>query len=95
MLPIKPLPTDSIVINGETVQYRSLSRSEALKMNGFLGREDEAEVFVLVHGTGCTEDEAKAFRDSNDTETAGLLIDAIIVLSGLSKKPAPTEPDPE
>lgn len=55
-------------------------------MNTFVGREDEAEVFLLVCGTGCTEAEAQAFREGNDTETAGLLIDAIIVLSGLTKK---------
>jgi hypothetical protein len=84
-LPTKPLPTASIDIAGVNVAYRSLSRSEALRMQTFKGREDEAEIFLLVCGTGCTEEEAQAFRDSNDTETAGLLIDAIIVISGLTK----------
>jgi hypothetical protein len=82
-LPVKPLATKTLEINGETVEYRSLSRSEALKLNEFRGREDEAEVFVLMASTGCSEAEAKAFRDSNDTATAGLLIDGIFILSGL------------
>ncbi len=97
-LPINPLPTSSVEVGGTAVAIRSLSRSEALRMNAFLGREDEAEVFLLVCGTGCTDDEAKAFRDGNDTDTAGLLIDAIIVLSGLSRKRGPdgrvTDPKP-
>lgn len=84
-LPIKPLARSSVEVAGATVEYRSLSRAEALRMSEFRGREDEAEVFLLTSGTGCTEDEARAFRDGNDTETAGLLIDAIITLSGLSR----------
>jgi hypothetical protein len=83
-LPIKPLATDSVEIAGELVEFRAMSRSEALRMNAFRGREDEAEVFVLVCGTGCTEAEAEAFRSGNDTDTAGLLIDGILVLSGLA-----------
>lgn len=88
-LPINPLPTSSVDVAGTSVAIRSLSRSEALRMNAFLGREDEAEVFLLTCGTGCSEDEAKAFRDGNDTDTAGLLIDAIIGLSGLARKRGP------
>lgn len=87
-LPIKPLAWDSVEIAGEKVRYRSLSRAEALRMGTFAGREDEAEVFILTCGTGCTEDEARAFRDGNDTETAGLLVDGIIILSGLTRKTA-------
>lgn len=85
-LPIKPLPTDELEINGQRVEYRSLSRAQALKVHEFVGREDEAEVYLLMCGTGCTEEEARAFREGNDAETAGLLIDAIIVISGLTKR---------
>jgi hypothetical protein len=70
-------------IGGETVEYHAMPRAQALKLNGLKGREDEAEVLILTSGTGCTEDEAQAFREANDTETAGLLIDSIIRLSGL------------
>lgn len=85
-LPINPLPSSSIEIAGQSVAFRSLSRSEALKMQTFVGRVDDAEIFLLSCGTGCSEEEARAFRDGNDTVTAGLLIDAIIVLSGLTQK---------
>jgi hypothetical protein len=88
-LPIAPLPTGEAIIGGETVVYHSMTRSQALRLNSFKGAEDEAEVFILQCGTGCTEEDARAFRDGNDTETAGLLIDAILVLSGLA------EPDPD
>ena len=83
-LPIAPLPTGEVVINGETVVYHSMTRSQALKLNGFKGAEDAAELFILQCGTGCTEEDAKAFRDGNDTATAGRLIDGILILSGLA-----------
>jgi hypothetical protein len=82
-LPIAPLATATLEIGGEIVEYRSMSRAQALKLNGLKGREDEAEILILTSGTGCTEDEAQAFREGNDTDTAGLLIDSIIRLSGL------------
>jgi hypothetical protein len=83
-LPVKPLGTATVEIAGEVVEYRSMSRAQALVMDGYRGREDEAEIWVLMCGTGCSEDEAKAFRESNDTDTAGLLIDGILILSGLA-----------
>jgi hypothetical protein len=86
-LPISPLATGEVTIAGTVVTYHSMSRSQALKLNEFRGREDEAEIFILQCGTGCTEDEAKAFRDGNDTNTAGLLIEGILVISGLADKP--------
>lgn len=86
-LPVVPLGQGSVEIGGQEVAYHSLSRADALKLNGYRGREDEAEVFILMAGTGCTEEEAQSFRESNDTETAGLLIDAILTLSGLTDDP--------
>jgi hypothetical protein len=83
-LPISPLATGSVEIGGQTVGYRSLSRAEALKLNDYQGRADDAELFLLVTSTGCTEDEARAFREGNDLKTAGLLIDGILILSGLA-----------
>jgi hypothetical protein len=86
-LPIVPLGTGSVEIGGVPVAIKSLSRADALQLNGFKGREDEAEVFVVMRGTGCTDEEAKAFREGNDTDTAGILIDAILELSGLTDSP--------
>jgi hypothetical protein len=62
-----------------------MSRAQVLKMQTFKGQEDEAEVWILTCGADVTEDEARAWRESVDVETAGLLIDGIIMLSGLAK----------
>lgn len=83
-LPIVPLATDTVTIGGTDVTIRAMSRAQALKLNAYKGREDEAEILILAAGTGCTLEEAEAFRDGNDTATAGVLIDAILVLSGLA-----------
>jgi hypothetical protein len=83
-LPIAPLATATVEIAGTVVEYHAMSRAQALKLNGLTGRENEAEILILTSGTGCTEDEAQAFREGNDTDTAGLLIDGILVLSGLA-----------
>lgn len=93
-LPIKELATATVTIDGTEVEYRALSREEALRLNGFAGgREDEAEVFIIVCGTGVSEEEAREFRSKNDTLTAGLLIDGILILSGLANADG-TDADP-
>jgi hypothetical protein len=84
-LPVIPLPSSVVEVNGAPVPFRSLSRSEALALQDFRGREDEAEVYILVAATGCTEEEAQAFREGTMTMEAGKLIDAILVLSGLAE----------
>lgn len=86
-LPIVPLATGSVEIGGQVIEYHALSRARALQLNAYRGREDEAELAILMGGTGCTEDEARAFREGNDTATAGLLIDAILIISGLTDGP--------
>jgi hypothetical protein len=85
-LPTAPLATGEVTIGGTVVTFRSLSRAQALKLNDFRADPDAAEVFILVSGTGCSEEEAQAFRESNDTDTAGLLIDGILIASGLAGK---------
>jgi hypothetical protein len=86
-LPIVPLASGTVTIGGVAVPYHSLSRAQALQLNGYKGREDDAEILILAGGTGCTDDEARAFREGNDTATAGLLIDAILEISGLTNSP--------
>lgn len=84
-LPIIPLPSSSVEVNGATVTFRSLSRAEALSLQDYRGREDEAEVLILQWATGATPEEAQAFRDGTMTAEAGKLIDAILVFSGLAE----------
>jgi hypothetical protein len=82
------LARDSVEIGGVKVEFRAMSRTEAFKMQSFgLKRADEAEVYVLTCGTGCTKVEAEAFRAGNTLDDAGLLIDAILALSGLTPEP--------
>lgn len=88
-LPTTPRATSQVTIGGTVVTFHSLSRAEALVLNEFKGRPDEAEVYILTKGTGCSEGEAQAFREGNDTDTAGQLIDGILILSGLAEKADP------
>jgi hypothetical protein len=88
MLPATTLPTSSVTIGGDEVTFRSLSRHEAMQMAAYKGREDEAEDFILSCATGCTVEEAAAWRASTDLSTAGILIDAVLLFSGLAEKDA-------
>jgi hypothetical protein len=96
-LPTIPLPESSAEVNGTVVPFRSLSRSEALAIQGYRGREDEAEVFILSRACDVTEDEARAFRDTTPAMEAGKLIDGILVFSGLASSDTPEDevPDPK
>lgn len=83
-LPSPSLAKGSVAIDGVTVDYRGLSRAEALALNGMAGDYDQAERFILTCSVGWTEEEAEQFRHEQDTLTAGRLIDAILVASGLA-----------
>jgi len=87
VLPIKPLPTGSVTIEGTDVPIRSLSRSEVLRLRTFDGREDDAEPFIVAASTGVTEDEARDWLGSVDVVTGGELVGAILTLTGLSTDP--------
>lgn len=84
-----PLPSialfrQTINVGGTDVSVRALSRAEAMQLSDYKDRLGEAEVFILMCGTGCTEEEAKEFRQNNSVETAGLLVDGILALSGIA-----------
>lgn len=84
-LPVVPIPTATIELAGTPVTYRSLSRAEALRMaTDYRADPEGAQVFLLARGAGVTEDEARAWLDSTDPATAGKLVDAIIILTGLA-----------
>ena len=95
-LPSRPLPTDEVEVNGEFVRFRSLSRAEALKLQDYRGREDEAEAFILAAALGdVSVDEAMAWRETTTTLESSKLIDAILVFSGLaSEAGTPEDPKP-
>lgn len=98
-LPIKPLPRDTVTIEGTAVEVRGLSRSEALRLHIEYGeaRADEAEDFILSCGAGVTMQEAHDWRNATDADTAGLLVDRIVGLSGMTedgKDPKASTPKP-
>lgn len=84
-LPVKPLPESSALVNGTSVTFRSLSRTEALHVQTFANNEDGAEVFVLAKACSVSDQEAQAFLDSTPTLEAGKLLEAILVFSDLAK----------
>lgn len=96
-LPVRPLPTDEVTIDGQTITVRGLSRAAALKLTTGFTKEtaDDAEVFILVQGTGVTEEHAREWRASVDATTAGLVIDRIIELSALGDLENRDAPDPK
>lgn len=89
MLPLSPLPTDTISINGTDVTYRSLSRREVITLSSFDKDPNAAESFLLSKSLGITEEEAVAWLDGVDAMTAESLLNAIAVLSGIRKGKRP------
>jgi len=83
VLPVPNLASSIVDVAGTSVSIRSLSRMEVLHIRTFEDREEEAEVFILSRSTGQTEDEAKAFLEGHDSDTAEVLLNAVFVLSGL------------
>lgn len=88
-LPKVALPTSSIEIGGERVEFHSLTRHQALELHSYQGREDEAEDFIVSCATDVSLDEAREWRNSVDMNTASPLVDAIITLSGLTEQEKP------
>ena len=84
-LPNVPLPTDTVDINGESVPIKSLSRDAVLRLSNMGDDAGGAEIMMLSLGTGVTEAEAKAWRETTDAPTADKLLQAIARLSGISR----------
>ena len=82
-LPDVPLPTGSVTIGGTDVPIRSLARSEVLRIRSFVGAEDDAEPFIVACGTGCTPEEATAWLGAVELDVGGVLVEAILALTGL------------
>jgi hypothetical protein len=92
MLPVVPLATGTVEVGGTDVVIRSLSRSAVVSLAQFGRDTTAAEVFIVSKGTGGTEDEARAWLDSTDAETAGILLKAIAALSGIASGEPGDEP---
>jgi hypothetical protein len=84
-LPDVPLPRDTVQVDGVPVAVRGLSRSEVARLSSFAGDFDGAENWVLACGAEVSEDEAKAWRAAVPPDAAGLVIDRICELSGITE----------
>lgn len=80
-LPDVPLGRGTVTIGGSSVEFRSLSRDEVVSLATL--DVTAAEVFMISHATGYTEDEAIAWRRQVDAHTADQLLSAIARISGL------------
>jgi phosphoglycolate phosphatase-like HAD superfamily hydrolase len=96
-LPVRPLPTADVDIDGTTITVRGLSRAAALKVTTAFGaaRADEAEDFIVAQGTGITEAEAHAWREATEATAAGAVVDKILELSALLDLEDKNAPDPK
>lgn len=84
MLPVVPLPVETFQLGGSDVRIRSLSRLEVIKLKSdYQGREEAGEVFVLACSLDIAPEEAEAWLQATPQEPAGLLIQAVLRLSGL------------
>lgn len=86
-LPVIPLPTAEVEVDGQMVAVRGLSRAAAIRLSTQFteATADDAEVFVLAQGTGVTEEEARQWLGSTDVETAAIVLNKIVELSALPK----------
>ena len=82
-LPVIPLPTGEVTVDGNVIPIRGLSRTEYLTV-GQMGRENvvEAEAVILSAGTGVTIEEARAWLAATESAPAQVVLDAITDLSG-------------
>lgn len=83
-LPRPTLPTSTLEIDGTFVEYRSLSRAQAIALNDYQGRPNEGEDWILACGLDVPLEEAHAWREAVTTAVGGRLLEAIIDISGLS-----------
>lgn len=77
------LRKDKVSIGGAEIDIRSLSRSEAVHIQGMA--VEEAERFVIARSTDSSEDEAQAWLDTHDVDEGDELVTAIFTVSALVK----------
>lgn len=90
-LPHIPLPTSAVELNGSgaTVNIHALTRAQALTLNEYQGRYDEAEDLLIAWATDVTPEEAHRWREAVDFDTVDVLVNAIVELSGLTDQAVP------
>lgn len=90
-LPIRPLATATFDLDGQSIEYRSLSRTEVVKLADLNEDTSAAEAFMVSNSAGVTVEEATTWLNSVDAKTADGFLTAVSVLSGLRKPRAGAE----
>ena len=92
-LPRPTLPSATIDLDGTSVEYRSLSHGQAIRLDQYRASElrSEAPAYVVACGLGITPAEAQDWLDAVTLAMGQRLVDAILHISGLDEG----EPDPK
>lgn len=89
MLPLRPLATDEVTVNGETVTIRALSRAEVIQL-GKIRREDgDSDIFAIACATGETVESVTEWFTKVDNETAYMLASKVMKLSAMVDRDNP------
>ncbi len=86
-LPSIPLPTATVKVGGQDVGFHALSRAQATSLARFQDNPSAAEPFILACALDIDEAEAQAWLDGTPFAEATVLMEAIILLTGLSEAP--------
>lgn len=85
MLPIRQLRRAEFDLgDGVIIEYRELSRAEALQLRGLSDDVALLEIRCIATATGTTEDEARAWHEATPQKEVENFVNAIAELSGLN-----------
>lgn len=84
-LPRVPLPEAEVDVAGTPVKIRGISRAEAVALSKQTDDLDALEVALVALATGETEDAVVEWRATVPYDVAGVLVDAVMELSGLDE----------
>ncbi len=83
-LPVRELPTSSVTLGQDTIEFRSLTMKEADAFRGFAEDTFGASAFIVSTATGVSVEDAETWLGSVTFGDANTLVTAILTLSGLA-----------
>lgn len=86
-LPALPTRSEVVEVDGQDVKVRGLTRHEAFLVQRITadGDIEGAEVQILAAGTDTPPEEVRAWYQGASNEQVGVLVDAVVRLSGLGE----------
>jgi hypothetical protein len=94
-LPVRELPTSSVTLGQDVIEFRSLTMKEADAFRGFADDTLGASAFIVSSATGVSVDDAETWLGSVTFGDANTLVSAILTLSGLTGDDDPKPPGSE